>query len=192
MTRTYDQNYWLNRIQVTATGVTALDLTFAQDNAGKLSTVTDNAATGRGASFAYTASDRVSQAIGPRGEEDYAYDAAGNRTSLETIVGGTTTTETETPDTATNRLISTSIGGTTARTLTYRTGGDLYTDAHAGGTTYQYDYNARKRVVGGPGRDPRPERISASPQRGPEIGFSFAGVFSEERSIDAGKRAPKD
>lgn len=51
--------------------------------------------------------------------------------------------------TATNQITATtSAAGAAQRTLTYRPGGDLAQDIHAGGIAYGYSYNAAKRLVG--------------------------------------------
>lgn len=148
LTRTYDQNYWLSQTQVTATGVTRLDLSFGRNTDGQLTGVTDNASTGRGATFGYTDAGRLNAAAGAWGSDAYTYDAAGNRTDKARTIGATTVHETPTLASTSNRVtLVKDGGGTTKRTLTYRTGGDLSQDAVTSGATYNFGYNARKRVV---------------------------------------------
>lgn len=149
LTRTYDNNDWLGQTEVKASGATRLDLTFARNANGQLTAITDNAASGRGAAYSYTDAGRLASANGPWGDDAYAYDAAGNRTSKARTIGGTTATEAAVIGGASNRVNQVQDGSSaTLRTLTYRTGGDLSQDAHAGaGPTYDYAYNARKRLV---------------------------------------------
>jgi RHS repeat-associated protein len=148
LTRTFDQNYWLGRIQVAATGATVLDLTFGRDADGELTGVTDNAMTGRGASFGYTDSARLNSATGPWGADTYTYDAAGNRTDKARVVGGVTSHETPILASTSNQVTQIQDGsGAALRNLTYRAGGDLSQDAAPLGSTYNYTYNARKRLV---------------------------------------------
>jgi RHS repeat-associated protein len=143
LTRSYDPNEWLSGIQVAG----RLDLTFGRNETGQLTSVTDNAATGRGATFGYSDSGRLTTASGPWGGDVYAYDAAGNRTDKARTVGGTTSHETPVIAATSNQVASIGDGGTgTLRALTYRTGGDLAQAAFTGGPTYVYQYNARKRL----------------------------------------------
>jgi hypothetical protein len=62
-------------------GAALLNVAFSWQPDGRISGVTDNAGTGRGASYAYTNAGRVSSATGPWGSQSFAYDANGNRTS---------------------------------------------------------------------------------------------------------------
>jgi RHS repeat-associated protein len=147
LTRTFDQNDWLGRIEVKATGVTSLDLSFGRNDNGQLTSVTDNAASGRGATFAYTDSGRLASADGVWGNDGYTYDAAGNRLDKARQVGMTTTHETAVVASASNR-VNTVVDGASAtlRTLTWRAGGDLSQAVYTSGTTFDYQYNARKRL----------------------------------------------
>lgn len=147
LTRTFDQNYWLERIEVKAIGVTSLDLTFGRNANGQLTGVTDNASSGRGASFTYTDAGRLATATGAWGDDAYTYDAAGNRTGKARDIGGTVTEENLVLASTSNRVNSTEDASTaTLRTLTWRASGDLSQAAFAGGSTYEYHYNARKRL----------------------------------------------
>jgi RHS repeat-associated protein len=148
LTRTYDQNYWLAQTQVTATGVTRLDLSFGRNADGQLTGVTDNASSGRGASFGYTDAGRLNAATGPWGADAFTYDAAGNRTDKARTIAGVTVHETPTLALASNQVTQVKDGsGTVKRSLTWRTGGDLSQDAVTSGATYNFGYNARKRLV---------------------------------------------
>jgi len=147
LTRSFDGNDWLERIEVKAAGTTSLDLTFGRNADGQLTGVTDNASSGRGATFTYTDSGRLETANGSWGNETYAYDAAGNRTGKATTIGGTTVAENLVLSSTSNRVNTTQQGGgTTIRTLTWRPGGDLSQAVFAGASTWDYQYNARKRL----------------------------------------------
>jgi RHS repeat-associated protein len=148
LTRSYDQNYWLSQTQVTALGVTRLDLSFGRDADGRLTGVTDNASSGRGASFGYTDTGRLNAATGPWGADTYAYDAAGNRTDKARTIAGVTVHETPILASASNRVTQVQdASATVKRTLTYSPGGALTQDALTAGATYNYGYDARKRLV---------------------------------------------
>ncbi len=144
LTRTYDQDYRLTGISVApASGSATLGLGFSWQPDGRLLSVTDPAGTGRAASFGYTPSGRVASGAGPWGSYAYAFDAAGNRTQSGTAGAPVVATVA----TASNQVTQTSQGGVTQRTLTYGTGGNLSTDAHAGGVSYSYIYSANKRMI---------------------------------------------
>ncbi len=144
LNRTYDADYRLTGIAVApASGAATLGLGFNWQPDGRLSSVTDPAGTGRAASYQYTLSGRVTTGNGPWGNLTYLYDAAGNRTQSGTAGAPVVATVA----TAANQITQTSQGGVVQRTLTYRTGGDLSKDVHAGGVTYAYTYNAAKRVT---------------------------------------------
>jgi len=146
LTRSYTLgDYRLGEIKVAPTsGASVLDLTFGYKNDLRLGGVTDNAGTGRSATYGYTSSGRVNATTGPWGSLAYSYDAAGNRTQT----GTATAYVTSTLSTTSNQVASTANqSGVTQRTLTYRDGGDESLDQHAGGTLFEYDYNAVKRLV---------------------------------------------
>lgn len=146
LTHTLDQNYWLSRIEVKATGVDRLDLNFGRNANGQLTGVTDNLSSGRGATFDYADAGRLITADGAWGDDDYTYDAAGNRTGKTTTVGGTPVAENPVMSLTSNRVATVQQGGgSVIRTLTWRTGGDLSQAVSSAGT-YNYDYNARKRL----------------------------------------------
>lgn len=147
LTRTYNLNAWLTRIQVKATGSTALDLGYQYYDDGRLGEIDDNAATGRTVLMSLTNAGRLNYTKGPWGEEAYSYDAAGNRTGRYLTVGTVSTTDNEITAGNSNRLVQTQDQkAAVKRNLTYRAGGDLAVDAQTGGAAYRYFYNARKRL----------------------------------------------
>lgn len=148
LTNTYDGNDWLTRTEVKAIGVTRLDLTYGRNANGQLAGVTDNAASGRGATFGYYDSGRLQYGVGPWGDESYDYDLAGNRTDKRRDVGGVVTYELAVPDATSNRILEVRDGSwNLIRDLGYRAGGDLATSDATTGPDYIYYYNARKRLV---------------------------------------------
>jgi RHS repeat-associated protein len=149
LARSYDQNYWMTRIQVTSGSTTAFDLGFQTRTDGRLGEVDDNAATGRGVTaISYTPSGRLSGATGPWGQESWSFDAAGNRTGDVLTVGGVTTTHNEVIASASNRLSSVrDAASNVLRSFTWTSGGALATDTATGGDAYAYSYDYRKRLA---------------------------------------------
>ncbi|WP_342591101.1 RHS repeat-associated core domain-containing protein [Asticcacaulis solisilvae] len=149
LTRTFNTNDWLTRIAVKDGSDPKLDLGYTHYDDGRLGEIVDNAATGRTVYMSLSNSGRLTYANGPWGQESYAYDAAGNRTGSYLTVGGVTTSNNEITAGNSNRLVQVQdASAAVKRQLTYRTGGDLYSDAISGGATYTYQYSARKRLVG--------------------------------------------
>jgi hypothetical protein len=183
LTRTYDANYWLAQTQVTASGVTRLDLSFGRNADGQLTGVTDNASSGRGASFGYTDAGRLNAATGPWGADAYTYDAAGNRTGIGTraqtfdarnrLLSATDTGGTTWSWTARGTLAATS--GAVARTATYDAFGQAASDGSAT-TATGYTYDALGR------------QLSAAPigsGNGPANTFRYGGLGNEPASDSA-------
>ena len=114
-----------------------LNLTRAYDQDYRLTGLTVAPTTGAAAvnlTFAWQADGRLASST----------DIVGNRTPAAT----TATLMKASLGAGANQLIgTTTLGGATQRTLTYKTGGDLVQDAHVGGTTYGYVYNAAKRLT---------------------------------------------
>jgi YD repeat-containing protein len=151
LNRTYDADYRLTGIAVApASGAATLGLGFNWQPDGRLSSVTDPAGTGRAASYQYTLSGRVTTGNGPWGNLTYLYDAAGNRTQSGTAGAPVVATVA----TAANQITQTSQGGVVQRTLTYRTGGDLSKDVHAGGGHVRLHLQRRQAGDDGPAEQP--------------------------------------
>ena len=148
LTRTYDQNYWLNRIEVKATGANRLDLTLTRNANGAPTAVTDNIASGRNVAYGYTDAGRLQYAIGAWGNESYTWDGAGNRTGKRRDDAGVISYEFAINSGANNRTTQVqNTAGTPIRNLGYRNGGDMYGQQFVGGSTFEYGYSARKRLV---------------------------------------------
>ena len=164
LTRAYDADYRLTGITLApATGAALLNLGFSWQTDGRLSGVTDSAGTGRAASYTYTNSGRVLTGVasGLWGSDTYAYDANGNLTQT----GATASPVSITVATSSNRITTTALSGSTQRTFTYRTGGDLSIDKPAGASAYNYTYNAAKRLSG----------VSKGSTAKGAYGYDFAG-----------------
>lgn len=149
LTRSYDENYWTSRIQVTGGSGTAFDLSYQSLADGRLGEVDDNAATGRGVTgISYTASGRLASATGPWGQSTYTYDAGGNRTSNVLVVGSTTTTANEVISSTSNQIATIEDASSAVQhSYSWTRGGALASDAATGGATYAYNYDARERLV---------------------------------------------
>lgn len=146
--RTYDLNSWLQRVEVKATGVSPLDLTFGRNANGELTSVTDNASTGRAATYGYTNAGWLNVANGAWGDDSYSYDAAGNRSQSSRTIGGVTTTAVSTIPGTNNRITEIRDGSSVLkRSLDYRSGGAVIEDERIGDAVYAYDYNARGRMI---------------------------------------------
>ena len=147
--RLYGQNYQLMGISVTGTSPAPLNLTVNHDNAGSISSITDNASTGRGASYAFTSSGRLQTARGAWGQYAYRWDGAGNMTERDQTVGGTTTYGLNTFSTTSNQIVrSTDNAGHPLRTFQYFAGGEENEDDRSAAATYDYIYDFMGRVVG--------------------------------------------
>jgi RHS repeat-associated protein len=148
LAQTYDQNYWLTGLEVSAPGVSRLDLTFTRDANGALTGLGDSASTARTAAFDYTDAGRLASAMGDWGNESYVYDAAGNRTEVRKGAGGGADTVLAITGSASNRIEEVRDGdGVLLRDLTWRDGGDLYQQTFASGEVQTLLYDARKRPV---------------------------------------------
>lgn len=128
-TVTYDDRYFVQRID--SGGV--LGLTYAYDEAGNPTRVTEGTRTEMSQTLTYDALDRLSAASGPWGSATFGYDARGNRTR-KTVAGKTTTYA---YDSWTGRLSSSS--GAEAAAHCYDTNGNT-TFAGAGPCSTQYTY----------------------------------------------------
>jgi YD repeat-containing protein len=131
--------------------------TLAYSDGINLTGVTDFLDATKNENYAYTASNRLEDTLGPWGEEDFAYDGVGNRISRVATVGSTTTTDVTTLDAGTNQPEIITTNGATSRTFTHNGAGYLKTDAKGGvTTTYTYYHSGRLSNVnvGGSGRGP--------------------------------------
>lgn len=149
LVQSYDDNYWQTGLQVGAPGVFRLDLTFARDDDGALTGVTDNLAGPRSAAFGYTDAGRLQYAVGAWGDESYSYDAAGNRVEVRRDDGGLVSYAFAVMDSASNQVREVrDTNWSLLREFSYRDGGDLYAQDTTAGPDLQYHYGAAKRMLG--------------------------------------------
>ena len=142
-TNTYDDNYWLDDI-VTSNGSTHIqNLTYAQDYAGNLTSITDNLAAGRDETYTVDDLNRLHTASGAYGSRTYTYDNNGNRS---TWYNGTIT-RTSTLTTSTNLLASIT-DGTNTRHFTNSASGNVLTDDRVmnGAVAISNTYGGRDRL----------------------------------------------
>jgi RHS repeat-associated protein len=148
LTRGYDQNYWLTGITLTGGGSLLLDLAYTRDGNGNVAAVTDNASTGRAASFTYTDDDRLASATGLWGSDAYTWDASGNRTRVDRTLSGSTLSDVATITPASNRLAEIRDGsGVLAKAFTLSADGDMVAQAVSGGPAYDYVYDPAGRLA---------------------------------------------
>ena len=148
-TRQHDLAYRLTQIDTPALHTRNL----ARDQNGNITAITDAANPASNQFFNYDPLDRLTQADGPYGHREYAYDPIGNRITRR--ANGETDTYTIAPDS--NRLQTITgpnstaydydaAGNTTAnggQTLAYNGHGRLETVFNQGGPTADYRYNAQ-------------------------------------------------
>ena len=148
-TYVYDQDYRITGIDTTdgTTAVQDLDYVYGDvsGDAGNIRSITDNLDSFQDQTFDYDVLYRLTEGVGAYGEYDYAYDAAGNRTS-RIIANGSTVTETSTTATGSNRLLSVTDGSTT-RTLSYTDNGNITGDTRGAGYAYLYNHANRMAQV---------------------------------------------
>ena len=170
VTYTYDLDYRLTRIQAQAPGGGAMlqDLTLAFDGSGNITGITDAVDAARTQSLSYDLLNRLTQAIGPWGTDDYTYDPVGNR--LSRTLNADLTSYTYATDS--NRLLEV-VTASLTREMFYDANGSLTMDRrgskkndpatdyaynaagrmesvdhHTGGTAaYTYDAFGRKRSI---------------------------------------------
>ncbi len=145
--RGYDGNGWLTQLYdgVGGSGAAVLHLAFGRDADGRLQSSVDGTGGNRGTSFAYSDAGRLTSAVGAWGSDAYGYDGAGNRTAFTRTIGSTPVSLVAETEANSNRLIRVTQGGSARRTFAFRSGGDLWRDVR-GGATWEYGYNARKRL----------------------------------------------
>jgi YD repeat-containing protein len=140
----YDSDYLLADLVTGDADTFVQDLAYGYDDADNILSISDAIASGRSQTFTYDDLFRLKTAAasGTYGSITYNYDEVGNRTSVVDGAG----TESYSTDSASNRLLSATLGSTT-RTFTYDGAGNITVDAR-GGTTYGLTYNKANRLAG--------------------------------------------
>lgn len=116
------------------------------DSAFFSTAITDNLTAARSESFGYDALRRLSDATGPYGDVDYAYDPVGNRTGRTTDDGLLAITDSYTYELVSNRLSWVS-DGSTMRSLIHDAAGAVVADDRGTGTALDLGHNAENRLV---------------------------------------------
>jgi YD repeat-containing protein len=138
----YDSDYRLTDLVTGDADTFVQDLTYGYDDADNILSIADAITSGRSQTFTYDDLFRLKTAAasGTYGSITYNYDEVGNRTSVVDGAG----TESYSTDSASNRLLSATLGSTT-RTFTYDGAGNITADAR-GSTTYGLTYNEANRL----------------------------------------------
>lgn len=152
-TRTYDNNYWLTDIDTVYSGTYVQRLDYGHDNAGNLTSITDNIDNTRNETLTVDALNRLSTASGKYGSRTYTYDFNSGR-ATRVIGGGATYTTTRV--TNKNRVDHISDGSST-RNFTWTANGNMATDdrTFVGGGAAAFTYGGRNKLesmtIGGNG-----------------------------------------
>lgn len=145
LTATYDTSYRLTGLSDVRAGVTLRDETYNWTTRDNLAGVTDNLDPLQSQNFTYTSREKLAGADGAWGEFDYGYDGVGNRTSLTSLISGTSTLDLYSYPPTSNRLQSIASGSSSMRTLTYDAAGNVTYD-NRNGQGYGYTYDAANRM----------------------------------------------
>lgn len=151
-TRTYDNNYWLTDIDTVNGGTYVQRLDYGHDNAGNLTSITDNIDATRNETLTVDQLNRLSAASGKYGSRTYTFD---NNSGRATRVAGATT-YTTTRVASKNRVDHISDGSST-RNFTWTANGNMATDdrTFVGGGAAAFTYGGRNRLesmtIGGNG-----------------------------------------
>jgi RHS repeat-associated protein len=143
LTKTYDNNYWLSTLNTVYSGTYVQELSFGEDNAGNLTSITDSLAAGRDETYTVDGLNRLHTASGAYGSRTYTYDNNSNRATR--VAGATTYTSTMT--TSTN-LLASYTDGTSTRHFTYSASGNMLTDDRTfiGGGALANTFGGRDRL----------------------------------------------
>lgn len=138
----YDQDSRITEIDAAGSGTTVQDLSYAYDDAGNITAITDNHQSGSSQTFGYDDLNRLSSATGAYGALSYTYDGVGNRL---TRVSGATTDTYAYPGTS-NRL-ETVTRGVDVRSFTYLASGQVSLDERDTLNSYGFTYNDAGRLA---------------------------------------------
>ena len=142
-TRSYDANYWLTGI-VTSNGTTHIqNLTFGYDNAGNLTSITDNLASARSQTYGVDALNRMAAHGVRRLWLAHIHLRQQLKPWLTRVYG--THTQTSTITTSKN-LLSKIVDGSTTRNFTWSASGNMATDDRGGGLALSNTYGGRDRL----------------------------------------------
>jgi len=139
----YDEDYRLTRILTGSP--TAQDLSLTYDPAGNITSIFDAVNSNRSQTLQYDLLGRVVQGSGLYGNDNYTYDAVGNRLTRTLVTTGTAST-TYGYAANSNRLSSAASGGST-RNYSYDADGNLITVKLGTKTQAAYTFNNNGRMA---------------------------------------------
>jgi len=122
-TRSYDNNYWETALSTVYSGTYMQELSFGQDYAGNLTSITDTLDSTRNESFGVDNLNRLHTASGKYGSYTYTYDNNSNRA---TSYDGTTTLTTT--NVSSENLVDHITDGTNTRHFTWTANGNMASD----------------------------------------------------------------
>lgn len=139
-TRSYDNNYWPTALNTVYSGTYVQELSFGQDYAGNLTSITDTLDSTRNESFGVDALNRLHTASGKYGSRTYTYDSNSNRA---TKYDGTTTWTTT--NVSSKNLPDHITDGTNTRHFTWTANGNMASDdrTFVGGGAAAFTYGGR-------------------------------------------------
>jgi RHS repeat-associated protein len=139
-TRSYDNNYWETALNTVYSGTYVQELSFGQDYAGNLTSITDTLDSTRNESFGVDDLNRLHTASGKYGSYTYTYD---NNSNLATKYDGTTTYTTT--KVSSSNLPDHLTDGTSTRHFTWTANGNMASDdrTFVGGGSMADTYGGR-------------------------------------------------
>jgi RHS repeat-associated protein len=143
LTKTYDSNYWLTALNTVYSGTYVQELSYGQDNAGNLTSITDTLDSTRNETFTVDDLNRLHTASGKYGSRTYTYD---NNSGRATRVAGATT-YTTTRVTSKN-LVDHITDGTNTENFTWTANGNMATDDRVivSGGSASFTYGGRNKL----------------------------------------------
>jgi len=139
-TRSYDNNYWPTALNTVHSGTYVQELSYGEDDAGNITSITDTLDSTRDESFGVDALNRLHTASGKYGSRTYTYDNNSNRA---TKYDGTTTWTTT--NVSSSNLPDHITDGTNTRHFTWTANGNMATDdrTFVGGGAAAFTYGGR-------------------------------------------------
>jgi RHS repeat-associated protein len=139
-TRSYDNNYWETALSTVYSGTYVQELSYGQDYAGNLTSITDTLDSTRNESFGVDDLNRLHTASGKYGSYTYTYD---NNSNLATKYDGTTTYTTT--KVSSENLPDHITDGTNTRHFTWTANGNMASDdrTFVGGGSMSDTYGGR-------------------------------------------------
>lgn len=143
LTKTWSNNYWLTELDTVYSGTYVQKLSYGEDHAGNLTSITDNIDSTRNETLTVDDLNRLHTASGKYGSRTYTYDNNSNRATE--VIGSTTYTYSNVS--SKNRLDHYT-DGTNTRNFTYTANGNMATDDRTfiGGGSVSNTFGGRDRL----------------------------------------------